>query len=411
MRTLLILWLLVLFMPSCKHSRTSDASVNVATDQPLRISSSDADAAEPAITASTDGNIYVAWVEHHEGGKADVMVARFDRNGKQQGAPVRVNPRQGSATAWRGDPPTIAVEPDQSVLVGWTEKVQSESGHATNLYVSTSRDLGSTFAEPVKVNDDSRPAVHGMHSLTVGPDGRVYVAWLDERNVSPKPAMDMKTKQGSSGRHTESNREVFIASSSDGARTFSPNKRVATNVCPCCKTSITTGADGRVYLSWRQVLPGDFRHIAVASSTDRGDTFGQAKIVSDDQWMIAGCPVSGPSIGVSKDGSLRVLWYSAGKSGETGLYSSRSNDGGNSFEPRALVAKGEIHGTPVLLKERNAVWEGPDGKIIVAPFESNVTFLVEDGQLPAAIELNGQLVLAYIAKADTYQGVFVSRVR
>jgi hypothetical protein len=410
MKSFFILLFLVLLVSSCKPTKTADVVKKEVMPQPVRVSSSEADAAEPAIAISPDGNVYVAWVDHHVGGKGDVMVAQFDSNGQLQNTPVRVNPQQGTATAWRGDPPVITVAPDQSVFVSWTAKVESAEGHATNLYVSTSRDRGRTFTEPVKVNDDQKPAVHGMHSLTVGTDGRIYVAWLDERNVSAKPAMDMKMKRSTGGSHMESNREVFIASSVDGARTFSTNKRVATNVCPCCKTSIATGPDGRVYLSWRQVLPGDFRHIAVASSLDHGETFSQPKIVSDDQWMIAGCPVSGPSIGVSSDGSLQVLWYSAGKNGETGLYSSRSNDGGNSFDARTLVAKGEIHGTPVLLKDKKAIWESSGGKIVGDTLQSKATFAVADGELPAAVELDGKLVTAYIAKGEQYQAVYVSWV-
>jgi hypothetical protein len=193
-----------------------------------------------------------------------------------------------------------------------------------------------------------------MHSLAIGTDGRVYVAWLDERNVAPMPATDQSMKEGTSGHHMESNREVFMASSGDGGRTFSANKRVASDACPCCKTALAVGGDGRVYFSWRQVLPGDYRHIAVASSNDQGQSFSEPKIVSDDQWMIAGCPVSGPGMLAGADGRLRVLWYSGGKNGESGLYASESTDAGKTFGPRLLVNKGQTRGTPVLVKAGTA---------------------------------------------------------
>lgn len=212
------------------------------------------------------------------------------------------------------------------MFVGWTARVESESGHATDLYLSSSRDHGQTFGPPVKVNDDLRPAVHGMHSLTVAKDGRVYVAWLDERNVTPSPMKDMKMDAPASNHHMENNRELFIASSTDGGHSFTKNQLVATNVFPCCKTALATTSEGRLYLSWRQVLPGDFRHIAVATSSDRGQTFMPPKIVSDDQWVLAGCPVSGATLFAGNDGSVRVLWYSEGKNGQTGLYSSISRD-------------------------------------------------------------------------------------
>src|SRR6185437_11841057 len=75
------------------------------------------------------------------------------------------------------------------------------------------------------------------------------------------------------------------------------------------------------YAGWRQVLPGSYRHIAVASSTDGGTKFSTPVIVSDDHWMLQGCPVSGPSLSVdAASGTLKVLWYAAGESGAPGVY-------------------------------------------------------------------------------------------
>ena len=34
-----------------------------------------------------------------------------------------------------------------------------------------------------------------MHSLAIAGDGRIYVAWLDERNVSPVQDMKMKRQK------------------------------------------------------------------------------------------------------------------------------------------------------------------------------------------------------------------------
>ena len=364
------------------------------------------------MAVAPDGNVYVAWVNHGPAMTADVMLAKFDGHGVLQGPAVRVNSQAGVATAWRGDPPTIAVAPDHTVFVGWTAKVESDSNHATAICVSASRDQGRTFSEPVKVNDDSRPAVHGMHSLAIGKDGRIYLAWLDERNITALPAMDMKMKEGTNGRHMESNREVFLALSSDGGRTFSRNQRVATNACPCCKTALAIASDGRVYVSWRQVMPGDFRHIAVASSNDSAQTFSQPKIVSDDQWMIAGCPVSGSSMSVAADGTLQVLWYSAGKNGETGLYASESKDHGNTFGPRSLVSSGETRGTPVLLTGRNgfvAVWEGSDKNVMTGAVDGNSprSLMLTRGELPAAVETSTSLIAAYVDISDKRQAVWI----
>jgi hypothetical protein len=412
-RTLLIIGILsiaLLVLSGCKRSSLQAVNKRVlpGLSEPVRVSSGDANAAEPAIAASPDGSVYVVWVNHGPKSQADVMIVRFTSDGKMQGLPTRVNSKPGIATAWRGDPPTVAVTPDQTVLVGWTARVDSESGHASDIYLSSSKDHGQTFGAPVKVNDDPKPAIHGMHSLTVAKDGHIYVAWLDERNVTSLPMKDMKMDTQTSG-HMENNREVFIAASTDGGHTFAKNQRVASNVCPCCKTSLATTSDGRLYLSWRQVLPGDFRHIAVASSPDHGQTFTPPKIVSDDQWVLAGCPVSGATLFAGNDGSVQALWYSEGKNGETGLYSSITKDQGVTFGPRQLVAAGGVRGTPVLVDRRGglaAVWQGVENnseRVLITLWVGDAAVppsfvVVTDAELPAAAANGERLFIAYVGK-------------
>lgn len=373
--------------------------------QPVRVSAESGDAAEPAVAASLDGNVYLVWVEHRES-EADVLFTKLDREGKPSGVPpVRVNPKAGEATAWRGDPPTIAVGQDGTIYVGWTVRV-ADGEHANDLYLSTSRDEGQTFNSPVKVNDDEQPAVHGMHSLAVSKDNRIYVAWLDERNINrPQPS------EQASGNHMESNREVFITVSTDGGRTFAANQRVAMDACPCCKTALAVATDGRLYVSWRQVLPGDFRHIAVSSSDDAGRTFQPTVIVSDDRWMLKGCPVSGASLSVGTDGALHVLWYAAGEAGEPGFYWSESRDGGRSFAPRKLFAGAQARGTPVLLQRPGtasmmAVWEVTDNgsaRIILARLAGDTgttasQTVTDSGAVPSAAAAGDDLYIAYVGR-------------
>ena len=392
-------------------ARKSDAAPAV------RVSAEQAEAAEPAAASGPDGTGYVAWVEHR-GKEADVWLAHFDGEERPLGQPTRVNPKAGTATAWRGDPPTVAAAPDGTVYVGWTARDES-APHAGTLYLSASRDGGRSFAPPSKVNDDAKPGVHGMHSLAVSGDGRVYVAWLDERDIKPKEADAAKAP---SHMHTESNRAVYFASSADGGRTFSPNRKIAENACPCCKTSIAAGPDGRIYVGWRQVLPGDFRHIGVASSPDGGESFSEPVTVSDDRWMISGCPVSGAALAAAGEGVVRVLWYTAGEAGAPGLYWSESRDGGRTFTPRRGFAEGGGAGTPVLLSDGGhgfvATWEGNGGGGQARPMaarlseegEVGAAAMADAGELPAAAVAEGHAFVAYVSKGSGHSGVWLARV-
>ena len=336
------------------------------------------------------------------------MLVRFNDEGRQQGSAVRVNREAGLATAWRGDQPSLAVAPDGTVYVLWTARVEANDKHGTDVYLSVSKDRGQSFASEVKVNDDKEPNAHGMHSLAVASDGRVYAAWLDERNVhQPQPSTKAE------GHHMESNRDVFLSYSTDGGRTFSANRKVATEACPCCKTSLAVAADGTLYAGWRQVLPGSFRHIAVASSADGGTTFSKPVIVSDDHWVLQGCPVSGPSLSVEPaSGTLKVVWYAAGEGSGPGVYFAQSSDKGRSFGPRQLLSQETVRGTPALAANL-AVWQGAD-RIETRMRELGGTgaalSVATGAELPAASYADDKLFIAYILTRQQKRSVWVIKI-
>jgi hypothetical protein len=423
-QTLIACVVLLLLTASCtrranQESQTKQSPAN--TLQPVRVSAENVDAAEPAMAAGLDGSVYVAWIEHRAKREADVFVAHLDGAGQTINAPVRVNPKVGEATGWRGDPPTIVVASDKTVYVGWTARVASEGRSANDLYLSASRDEGKTFGTPVKVNDDARPAVHGMHSLAVNMRGRVYLAWLDERNIAPPvPAM-----QGANQKmeHMESNRDVYFAASADGGRTFSKNVRLASEACPCCKTALAVGPDNQVYAGWRQVMPGDFRHIAVASSTDGGESFAMPRIVSDDGWKITGCPVSGPALSVAGDNSLRVAWYTAGERGQAGLYWSESIDGGQTFSARKLLADGQVRGLPQWHADGRSnlqvVWESDDEsepRVLSARLSRDGAAtldapLAKNAELPSVAMAGEQMFVSYIVTDKDRRSIWLTRAK
>lgn len=387
--------LLAVVLSGCARV-ASDGKPAAAVD--TKVSSGTVAAAEPSVIRDASGSIFVLYVEHIDK-DADVFVQKADAAGKLIGEKVRVDPQPGEAKAWRGDPPTVAFAPDGTMLVGWTRK-SGHDGSKTDLMLSASHDGGRTFDAPVKVNDDELPASHGMHSLAVDANGRIYLAWLDERNIKVQPhVMDMS---GGEMHHeaAEPNSEIFFAMSDDGGRSFTPNKRLAKDVCPCCKTSLLAASDGTIYLGWRQVLAGDHRHIAVAHSSDGGATFSDGVIVSDDNWQIDACPVSGAALASPDAHTLDVVWYTAGAAGQAGVYFTRSTDGGKTFGSRLLVSNEAGSGTPsVALNGRTtiAVFPAFNGGTITATWNgtpANELTLSRNEQ--AAVPVAASAVIAFV---------------
>src|SRR5215213_6074020 len=403
----ILLFVLLAFAGCNRVAATRD---NPTPRKPIQISAPGIDAAEPATAAAPDGTFYVAWV-NHEAKQADVMLARFNHKAEMQGSAVRVNGQPGAATAWRGDQPSIAVAPNGALYVLWTAQVEAGETHGTDIYLSSSTDGGQSFGSEVKVNDDKALGAHGMHSLAVAKDGRIYAAWLDERNVhAPTPSTKAE------GHHMESNRELYVAYSTDGGLTFSANRKVASDACPCCKTALAVSADGTLYAGWRQVLPGNFRHIAVASSTDGGTKFTKPVIVSDDRWMLQGCPVSGPSLWVdTASGSLKVVWFAAGEGDAPGIYLAESKDKGRSFSPRQLLSQETVRGTPALAVGNGnliALWQSADAletKMRDIGKAGSALSVAVKAELPAGAFADSKLFVAYIATEKEKRSIWLLR--
>lgn len=406
--------------PSGSASRNESA----ATVRLIDVSAPHVNAGEPSVAAGNEGSVFVVWVEHREN-DADLMIRQYDSSGQPRGGAVRVNPQPGQVKSWFGAPPTVRVGRDGAVYVGWTAKAEASRGAANVLYLSVSRDNGNSFQSPVKVNDDIAPASHGMHSLAVDGKGRIYLAWLDERYLNARQAQtdvkkqpnatlhDEKDEQAAFSQHApepedkaEPNAELYFAVSTDDGKTFSPNRKLAGNVCPCCKTALLAAADDRLYVSWRQVLPGDYRHIAVASSADAGNSFSPPVIISDDQWQISACPVSGAALSENSGKTLDVAWFTAGEAGKQGIYVTESKDAGKTFSPRTLIGENAVGGTPALaagaIGTQKIVWT-EDDKIVIASL-SNEKKTVENKQQIA----EGKLPVTTISGEQTFVG-FVAR--
>ena len=440
-----IFFLLILFAACAKNEQKppADTTQNKNDKAPeIRVSAIEKDSAEPNIASAPDGGVYLVWAEHATSKKADIFLKKFDREGNPVGEQVRVNPDPEQAAAWRGDQPTVKIGADKTIYVGWTGNVETAGKKGTNLYLSVSRNDGKSFDAPVKVNDDSAPASHGMHSLAVDKSNRVYLAWLDERNVKtaetaeifdrfqPTPAPEFEivkihhnsnhnpenSKTEAPKEAAEPNSEIFYAVSKDGGKTFSANKKVAGEICPCCKTSIIATPDEKVYVSWRQVLAGDFRHIAVAASENHGETFSAPVIVSDDQWQINACPVSGASLATGAKNQLEILWFTAGQAGQAGLYRAESADGGKTFAPRSSVFENISVGTISLqtvdAQNFDAVWDS-GGKIFRRTFQTGQTAPGEikeigTGELPSAAISGQKLFVGFIKKESAKRTVWLT---
>jgi hypothetical protein len=257
----------------------------------------------------------IAWGALTSDGATDIYVATSPDGGRAFGAPTRVNAMAGDASLSGEQPPRVSLIPREkglpSIVVVWTSKAPA----GTRLLSARSDDAGRSFTSPVPVAGSEAPGNRGWESITTTSDGSVVALWLDHR--------DSSTGRGASGsknheehQHLQTNRKpedgvaraqlsrLFFATL---GKADSPRSMTG-GVCYCCKTAIATDASGGVYAAWRHVYPGNVRDIAFSKSADGGRTFTSPIRISDDNWVLDGCPENGPALAIDRRQRIHVVW-------------------------------------------------------------------------------------------------------
>ncbi len=293
------------------------ADRSVEFSAPEIVSAATGVGAAPMFAVSGDGREAVAWVTADSGGTDGRLLVRVDG-----GTPVELSDPLGPIQPHGEAPPKLAWSSDGALhalyVVG--KVVPGRRFPVSALRHTRSRDGGQSWESAVTVTDDTLVfGSHNFHALHAAANGDVIAAWLDGR---------------------EGRSAAFLARSGDGGVTWGTNTRLSMGEsCPCCRTAIASRPDGSVWVAWRTVMPGNIRDIVVARSRDGGRTFGEAKRVHADDWVFEACPHAGPSLLADSLGRVHIAWWT-GREGRSGVWYARADDGETFGTPQALSALG-----------------------------------------------------------------------
>ncbi|HDQ98673.1 MAG TPA: hypothetical protein ENN51_00075 [candidate division WOR-3 bacterium] len=129
----------------------------------------------PAAAANGFDEFLVVWIDRREGYE-QIRGRRYGHDGGALGAGFVVS-EAIPAPAGRGAPAASAA-PDGGYAVAWTD---GRDGHLDIHARLLARD-GTPRSAPFRVNTDSASSLQRVSSLDMYEDGRVFVAWEDERN-------------------------------------------------------------------------------------------------------------------------------------------------------------------------------------------------------------------------------------
>ena len=297
-------------------------------------------------------------------------------------------------------------------------------GKDNDAFYVQSHDGGKSFSAPVKLNQRPDTVTVGGErgaKIVLGKNGMIHVVWLG---------------------HYRLGGGVWYTRSTDGGRSFAPERNLQDTSIGCDSPTIVADSAGNVLVFWLDArLPKDAENpvtdaIILARSTNHGETFTpneivkydfagracaccrlearlqgedvyiafrtgyhnirdfyllkgrklennfQAVRVSDDKWQLEGCPMSGADFQVANNQRVWLSWMSEGK-----VYWSTAANMNTGFALRLVAPAGEGAASyPMILANRKnevfLLWK-QEGKLRWAHYAGDEKFSNEQGIVSA----------------------------
>jgi hypothetical protein len=172
---------------------------------------------------------------------------------------------------------------------------------------------------------------------------------------------------------------VRIVRSMDFGGTWSANPQHGWYACPCCRLATGMSNVEMEFVALRRHTTGDVRDVALARPN------GPPVRAFEENWTAAECPSAGPALAVSRDGTLRVAWYT-GAVGRVGVWFRQGIPETWDSTRAPLLVLGREAMPPAHVSAGDA---GRSGTLIACDTDSSKS----GGLLLARVEASGQRVV------------------
>ena len=284
----------ILFLLLCSFLATSQAVLPVISD-PVSVTAGITTFGKhlPRVFTLADGTVAVFWSK--AGANSGIYMAKMENSAF--GEVIEVPTGDLDPDIWSGGlGPGYAVF-ENSIYI--TFEIWGEA-----IYMVKSDDGGLSFDPPVTVLVPPPGRVATLPAITTDHDGNPIIGCITTNNSEQ-----------------EARYEVVI--STDGGLTFGDPIDASfaadgEEVCECCPSSLLVSDQGDIFVSFRN-NNSNVRDIWISRSNEEGTAFDDAVDVDETNWVIAGCPSTGPH-SILAGSSIINVFYSAAQDWDVGVY-------------------------------------------------------------------------------------------
>lgn len=298
--------------PSCFNG---NKKADIIASNALQVDTSEGSC--PFLTKDNKGNLVLSWIKKIDSSTSVYSYAISKDEGKTFGNPVTI-PGSENIHPHGENMPKIIFKPNGEIIAAWASaNPNPKNSYSDVVYCSRSFNSGSSWTKPEKLVTDTAGYDQRYFDMAVTGNGEVAIAWLDNRKKT--------TGEGSA---------LYIAETSDTSG-FQNEHLISEPCCPCCRTDLYVDSKKNIHIVYRAIIDDSIRDMVHTVSTNNGKTFSKPERISKDNWVINGCPHTGPAMTENKNG-IQFTWFTGGANG--GVYYCNSNDDGKTFSPREKVS-------------------------------------------------------------------------
>jgi hypothetical protein len=352
----------------------------------------------PYLTKDTKGNVVLSWVRMLND-SSSVFCYAVSKDGGKRFEETIVIPSSDNIEPHSENLPKIIFKPSGEIIALWgAANPNPKNKYSGLVFYAQSFDEGKTWNAPRPLVSDTASFDQRYYDVALLANGEAGIIWLDNRKTT--------TKEGSG---------LYFASTG-GKNGFQNDRLISQPCCQCCRTDLFVDTKGSLHILYRGIIQDSIRDMVHTVSTDGGQTFSSPQRISNDNWVIKGCPHTGPSMTENKDG-LHFAWFTGGKN--AGCFYTRSTNNGNSFLGYDSVSSLGSHPQMASLPNGNlvVVWDetvkaenGLNKKIGIqkrtpSGIDEGKTFLTPDSTMATypvlfAVDNNTSLVAYSIKKGN-----------